>query len=277
MQRGPMPIDRLEIGLWRGDLDIVFDRCVEGTATSDPEINAAGLDQGFDCRLNQPWRRWRRGRCDFVRQAITLVCVKDREAFQEWNRLRLFAVFDRTTFLVLWHKAVGVNDGGAALTLADMAAKRQRLAKRKPALSGKTVFDHGSPKDQDVDAAVLPVGRSVLWHCQRRLCRGRPPGLDPGHAASLEFSDDLAGDFVIEARPALAGARLRIVFGHRGSPRRAPRAFLATIYPSRKRRPSSHSTEVDPRKGTLDASLKPSRAIFGRKPAGKEAAAGASA
>src|SRR5260370_20523386 len=210
MQRGPMPINRFEISLWRGDLDIVFDRCVEGAATSDPEINAAGLDQGFDCRLNQAWRRWRRGRCDFVRQAITLVCVKDREAFQEWNRLRLFPVFGRTTFLVLWHKPVGVDDCRTAFTLADMAAKRQSLAKGEPALSCEAAFDHGSPKNQDVDAAVLPVGRGVLWHCQRRLCRGRPPGLDPGHAASLKFSDDLVGDFVIEARPAPAPGRPRV-------------------------------------------------------------------
>src|SRR3984957_7270496 len=236
MQRGAVPIDRLEKGLrWR-DLDIVFDRCVEGATTSDPEINAAGFDQGFDCRLNQAWRRWRRGRCDFVRQATTLVCVKDCEAFQEWNRLRLFPVFGRPTFLVLWHKPVGVDDCGAAFTLADMAAKRQSLAKGEPALSCEAVFDHGSPKDQDVDAAVLPVGRGVLWHCQRRLCRGRPPGLDPWHAASLKFSDDLVGDFVIEALPVLARAYPRERFGHRGSPRRAPRAFLATINPSRQTR-----------------------------------------
>ena len=68
----------------------------------------------------------------------------------------------------------------------------------------------GSPQDQHVNATVLPVSRRVFRHGQRRLCRGRTPGLDPGHAAGLEFGDDLVGDFVIEARPVLAGARASI-------------------------------------------------------------------
>ena len=39
------------------------------------------------------------------------------------------------------------------------------------------------------------------------LRRGRTPGLNPGHASGLKLGDDLVGDFVVEVRPVLAGAR----------------------------------------------------------------------
>jgi hypothetical protein len=51
------------------------------------------------------------------------------------------------------------------------------------------------------------IGGSIFRHGERRLCRGGAPRLDPGHAASLESSDGLAGDFIIKGRPTLAGAR----------------------------------------------------------------------
>ena len=54
-----------------------------------------------------------------------------------------------------------------------------------------------------------------------------PQGLHPRHAASLQFGDDLVGDFIKEARRALGGARPNSVFRHRGSPRRAPRHIAA--------------------------------------------------
>jgi hypothetical protein len=56
-----------------------------------------------------------------------------------------------------------------------------------------------------------------------------------------QLGDDLVSDFLIKARPVLAGTRASGVSGHRGSPRRAPRAFLATPNPSRPTRPISHS------------------------------------
>ena len=120
--------------------------------------------------------------------------------------MRFFTGFGGASLLVARHETIGVDHGRAALALADVAAKRERLAKRKPALSGKSVFDRAPPEQQDVNATVSAVGRRIFRHRQRRLCRGRAPGLDPGHAAGLELGDDLVGDFVIEGRPVLAGA-----------------------------------------------------------------------
>ena len=43
-----------------------------------------------------------------------------------------------------------------------------------------------------------------LRHGERRFRRGRPPGLDPGHAARLQLANDLGGDLVIQACPVRA-------------------------------------------------------------------------
>ena len=169
--------------------------------------DAGGLDQGFDRGLDQAWRRWRRSGGDLVGQVLALVGVEDGKSLEERDCLRFFAGLGGAPSFVVGDEAVGIDDGGAAFALADMAAKRERLAESEPALSGKSALDHGSPEDQDVYAAVLPVSRRVFRHGQRRFGRRRPPGLDPGHAAGLQFGDDLVGDFVIEARPVLAGAR----------------------------------------------------------------------
>ena len=118
-----------------------------------------------------------------------------------------FAGLGGASSFVVGHEAVGIDDGGAALTLADVTSERERLAESEPALAGKAAFDHGSPQDQDVYATVLPVSRRVFRHGERRLGRRRTPRLDPGHAAGLQLGDDLVGDFVIKARPVLTGAR----------------------------------------------------------------------
>src|SRR5258707_7995435 len=53
-----------------------------------------------------------------------------------------------------------------------MAAPAGKLtttaSKRKPALSGKTVFDRAPPEKQNVDAAVGTIGRSIFRHGERR-------------------------------------------------------------------------------------------------------------
>jgi hypothetical protein len=81
-----------------------------------------------------------------------------------------------------------------------VATKRERLAECEPTLPGKSAFDHGSPEDEDVNATVLPVGRCIFRHGQRRFRRGRTPRLNPGDASGLKLGNDLVGDFVIEVR-----------------------------------------------------------------------------
>src|SRR3954447_25234248 len=141
-----MPIDWFKIGLRRRHLHIVFRRHIEGTVAADAEVDAGRLDQVFDLRLDQAWRRrWRRF-CDLWRQAVTLIAVEDREALEERNALRFLTGLMCAAFFVDRHEAVGVDDGRAALALADVTTERQRLAEGKPALPCKSVFGRGTPE-----------------------------------------------------------------------------------------------------------------------------------
>ena len=144
--------------------------------------------------------------CNSVVHSLSLFRAADRKSLQKWDSLRFVTVFVRTTFLVLRHETIGVNNRGAAFALANVASERERLTEGEPALPCKPAFDYGSPEDQDVDSAVLSISRRVFRHRELRLRRGCSPGLDLGHTAGLKLGDDLIGDFVIEARPILAGA-----------------------------------------------------------------------
>ena len=230
MQRGAVPVDGFEIGLRRRDLHIVFGWCIECAISTDPKWNSAGLDQGFDRGFDQASRRWRRSGGDTVGQIFALIGVEYGKSFEEWNRLRFFAGLGSAPFFVIRHETIGVDDCGAALSLANVAAERERLTKCEPTLPGKSAFDHGSPENEDVNATVLPVGRRIFRHRQRRFCRGRTPGLNPGDASGLKFGNDLVGDFVIEVRPVLAGARASSRFDIAGlrDGRREPLSQLVT-------------------------------------------------
>src|SRR5216684_1252092 len=164
MQRGAMPVDRLEIGLRRRDLHVVFGRSIEGALAANVERYAGGLDQGFDRRLNQARRRWRSCGCDLVRQILALVRVENGKTLEERDGLHLFTGLGRTPFLIARHETIGVDDGRAAFALADVAAKRERLTEGEPALSCEPALDHGSPEDEDVNATVLPVSRCIFRH-----------------------------------------------------------------------------------------------------------------
>jgi hypothetical protein len=54
----------------------------------------------------------------------------------------------RTTFLVLRHEPVGVNDGGATFTFADVATQRECLTEGGPALSCEPPLNHRSPENK---------------------------------------------------------------------------------------------------------------------------------
>ena len=103
-------------------------RHVEGAVAADAEIDARRGDQRLDARFDQPRRHgWRGGRY-ILGQILALVGVENGEALQERDRLGVLAGLARTALLVLRHETVGIDDGGAALALADIPAKRQRLA-----------------------------------------------------------------------------------------------------------------------------------------------------
>ena len=68
------------------------------------------------------------------------------------------------------------------------------------------MLDDGTPQDQHIDPGIAALRRGIVRHGERRLGRRRPPGLHPGDAAGLQLGDDLVGDFVVKARPVVAGA-----------------------------------------------------------------------
>jgi len=112
-------------------------RHVERTVASDTEINPARLDQRLHLWLDQAGFGRRRDNGEVVGQALALRQVENREALQERDRLGLLAGLSGAPLLVVGDKAVGIDDGGAMLALADMTAKGQRLPEREPALGGK--------------------------------------------------------------------------------------------------------------------------------------------
>src|SRR5581483_5020854 len=156
----------------RGHLHIVLRGVIECPVAADANLDAGRLDQGLHARLDSAWWRRRRDRRNLVRQAIALVGIEDGEALQERNGAGFPAAFRRALLRVVRHKAVGVDDRGAALALADMTAERQGLAEREPALAGEAMLDDSAPQDEHVDAGVRTAGRCVLRHRELRL-RGR--------------------------------------------------------------------------------------------------------
>ena len=100
MQRRAVPVDRLEIGLRRRDLHIVFGRCVECAISTNAKRDSGGLDQGFDRGFDQARRRWRRSGGDLVGQFLALIGVEDGKALEEWNCLRFFAGLGGASFFV---------------------------------------------------------------------------------------------------------------------------------------------------------------------------------
>src|SRR3546814_17280070 len=128
-----------------------------------------------------------------------------REALEERDGARRLAGFRRAPAFVVQREAVGIDDGGSALALADIAAEPERLAEGQPALAGEATLDDGAPEDQDVDPGVAPLGRGILRHGERRLGFRGHPRLYPGNADGLQLGAALVGDFLLADSPVVPG------------------------------------------------------------------------
>ena len=106
------------------------------------------------------------------------------------------------------------------LALADVAAARERLAKRKPALGGIPMGDDGAPENEHIDPRNTAGRwrRSLAWRAALSPRRSRKAG--PGHATSFQLGDDLVGALVIEACPVRADAVFLDIAGLRDGRRR---------------------------------------------------------
>src|ERR1700681_1698798 len=134
------------------------------------------------------WSRCGSGR-QRLGQVLALVGVEHRESLEERNCIGLVSVaLGSPTFLV-WREAIGIDDGGALLALADVSAQAKRLAESEPALGAEAAVDHRAPENEHIDARVAALGRRVLWHGERSFRRSGPPGLNPGHTAGLQLGD----------------------------------------------------------------------------------------
>jgi hypothetical protein len=98
-----------------------------------------------------------------------------------------------------------MDDGGAALTLSNVATEGEGLPERDPTLPGKAALNDGAPQDQDIDPGIAPIGGRVLRHGERSAGCRRSPRLDQGTRPRFQLSDDLVGDFLIKPRPAVSG------------------------------------------------------------------------
>ena len=222
MQRGPVPVDRLEIGLRRRYANEVAEHVVVGALPADAEVGAGGRDQRLDPRLDERCVSGRRCRRQLGRQAVALLDVEDGEALEEVDRAGVLARLLHALAFLAGDEAVSVDDGRAALALAHIAAERERLAEGEPALAGVAALDDSTPEDQDVDPGVAPTGCGVLRQGEWRVHTRGSPGLHPGQAPGLEFGDDPVGDLVVEGRAVTRGSAARgrpcRGAGHGGSP-----------------------------------------------------------
>ena len=202
-----MPVDRLEEGLRRGHADVVAGHIVVGLVAADADVGARRADQLLDLRQDQAGVDRGRRRGDAVGQSLALLDVEDGEALEERDCPRFLAPLMGAVAHVVRDEAVGIDDGGPALALADVAAERQGLLEGQPALGGEALLDDGVPQDEDVDAAVGPAGGGVLRHSERCAHARRAPRLHPGQAAGLQLGDDLVGDLLVERAAIFGWAR----------------------------------------------------------------------
>ena len=207
MESRPVPIDRFEIGRWRWHLHEIARRVVVGACTADAEIGARGCNQCLGSWLNLTWRRRDNRRRNLLGQAIALVGVKDGKALEKRDRARLLVGFRGAPTFVVRGEAISIDDGRSPFALPDMAAEPERLAKGEPALSGEAMLDDRTPQDQHIDPGISAPRGGIARHGERRLDHWRPPGLDPGNTAGLQFGDDLVGDFGVKARVVVAGTK----------------------------------------------------------------------
>src|SRR3546814_1036848 len=103
----------------------------EGALAAEAEVGAGRGNQRFGCRPDEPFGHGRRRGGDPVRQSLALVGREDGVAFEEGDRTRLTTVLAGAAAFAVRRKAMGIDDGRAALALAHIAAQCERLPEGK--------------------------------------------------------------------------------------------------------------------------------------------------
>jgi hypothetical protein len=143
-----VPVDRLVEGLRLGHPDVVAGHIVVGLVAADADVGPRRPDQFLYLRQDQAGVNRGRRRGDAVGQRRALLDVEDGEALEEGDAARLDASLMSAVAHVIGNEAVGIDDGGPALALLDVASKREGLPEGQPALRGVALFDDGVPQDE---------------------------------------------------------------------------------------------------------------------------------
>lgn len=207
MEGGAIVIDLFAEGRLRRHLHIIRAGGIESLRPADAKIRAGRFYQRLGMGDDLAFRQGRGIGGEAGAQAFALRDVEHGEAFEKRNGAGVLAVLHRAGLLRFGNEAVGIDDGGSLLALADIAARFQGLAEGHPALRGIFARDRRAPKQQHIDAGIAPPGKGVARQAGTG-CDAGIPRLDPRKAALFKFADDLGGDFGVNVAHVPAAARL---------------------------------------------------------------------
>jgi hypothetical protein len=181
----------------RRHLHVVRLEGVVGLAAAVADVGAGGFEESFG--MGDPIDGCRSrpvGGLTLVEQPLDLLDVEDGVRLQEGDlALDVLAIVGGFGAA----EGVGIDDGGAGLALADVAAERQRLSERDPHRRRVAAGDGLGPEQDDVDAAVGLAGGAEGAADAAGQMLGRPR-FRPGPNAVLQVGDDGARDAGVEVR-----------------------------------------------------------------------------
>ena len=141
MKRRSMPVYGLEeaVGPWY--LNEVVGWAIEGLVAADAKIRPRRLDQRLRLGKDEPFGDWRWRERNIFGQAFALIGRKDSEALEEWNGAGLPILLCRSLTFFAGREAVGINDGSAMCSLANIPAERQRLPEGQKTVRAEAILD----------------------------------------------------------------------------------------------------------------------------------------
>jgi len=247
VEAGPVIVDLLEKGGLRRHLHEIMGRDIKSLIAADAEIDAARRDHGVGDRHDLAFGQRRGIGGEAGAQPFALRDVEHGEAFEERDRFGVAALALDARFLAFGNEAVGIDHGRAMLALAHRAARLDGLLEGQPRLRRPALFDHRSPQDQDIDAAVIAAGQRVAREAGADASAAAPR-LDPRDAARLQLGDDAARHLVIKVRAGfgggigrLGGSAHRVVSMSRPKTTRPPRKSGGWAAPSDQRGPNERA------------------------------------
>ena len=108
---------------------------------ADAKISPRRLDQRLRLGKDETFGDWRWRERNIFGQAFALIGRKDSEALEEWNGAGLPILLCRSLTFFAGREAVGINDGSAMCSLANIPAERQRLPEGQKTVRAEAILD----------------------------------------------------------------------------------------------------------------------------------------